>query len=116
MLWEFVKEDESEVAHLPGLTVAEILRWADAHFREPASGRRGGRGAIPESPELDGRGAALFLGLRGLEGGSTLPKLLLEHRGRYNRKGRDQITENDILEWADEWHERTGEWPRAGPE
>jgi hypothetical protein len=117
-LWKFVKEDESERAHLPELNIPEILEWADAHFARTGDWPTRRSGPIPESPGESWMAveAALFLGIRGLEGGSTLPKLLLERRGRYNRKGRYQITENAILEWADEWRERTGEWPRAGPE
>jgi hypothetical protein len=118
ILWAFVKEDESERVNLPELNIEEILAWADAHFARTGEWPTRRSGAIPESPGESWMAvqAALFLGLRGLAGGSTLPKLLLERRGRYNRKGRYRITENEILEWADEWRERTGEWPRMGPE
>lgn len=74
---------------LPRLTVAQILRWADG-FHE----RTGGwpvmySGAIPEQPGEMWRhvDSALRRGIRGLPGGSSLYRLLRQHRVIARRKG-----------------------------
>src|SRR5262249_39409656 len=56
-------------------------------------------------------------GLRSLPPGSSLPRLLAHHRGVRNRKGLPPFTEEQILQWADAFHERTGAWPSkySGP-
>lgn len=94
-------------------TVAEILRWADAfhtrHGRWPSveSGR------ITECPTETWRrvGRALEVGLRGLPGGATLPRLLQTHRGHRHLLHLPPLTIQQILMWADTHRERTGQWP-----
>ncbi len=56
--------------------------------------------------------AAMALGGRGLEPGGTLPRFFAEHRGRYNPRSA-RFTVAQILAWADQWRERTGEWPTS---
>jgi hypothetical protein len=60
---------------------------------------------------------ALRAGVRTLHGGSSLARLLAEHRGVRNRKRLPPLTEEQILGWADAFHARTGEWPtnKSGP-
>jgi hypothetical protein len=41
---------------------------------------------------------------------TTLPRLLSAYRRRCNQKD-CRFTIEQILEWADQWHARTGEWP-----
>lgn len=53
----------------------------------------------------------LYRGLRGLNPGSSLAKLLLEHRGRRHKQYLPRLTPTRILTWADAHHARTGEWP-----
>ena len=62
-------------------------------------------------------GAALQKGSRGFKGGSSLAKLLAEHRGRRNQNALPKYTHKQILAWADAHHQRTGDWPkvRSGP-
>jgi hypothetical protein len=43
-----------------------------------------------------------------------LPRLLAEHRGVRNRKGLPPLSEQQILDWADAHHHRTGSWPTSG--
>jgi hypothetical protein len=56
---------------------------------------------------------ALRLGLRGLPGGSSLAQLLTEKRGVRNLQALPDLTIRQILQWADEHHERTRDWPDA---
>jgi hypothetical protein len=69
------------------LTVAQILRWADAHHRRTGRWPTAGGGPAVGAP---GEGwhaidNALRLGLRGLPGGDSLPLLLVRH-GRKPRR------------------------------
>ncbi len=103
----------------PPLSVPQILAWADHHKA------RTGRWPISSSGAVaDGAGeswqnvnAALRMGLRGLNRGLSLARLLAEHRGVRNRMDLPPLTEALILRWADAFHARTGGWPgqRSGP-
>jgi hypothetical protein len=72
---------------LPKLSVPKILSWADSYHRR--NGRWPGHlsGPIPEAPgeTWGGVHAALYKGSRGLPGGSSLYRLLLEHKRRRSR-------------------------------
>jgi hypothetical protein len=67
----------------PPLTVEQILEWADAYHarngRWPNAQTRKITGAIGET--WTGVDLALRRGNRGLEGGSSLARLLAQHRG-----------------------------------
>ncbi len=52
-------------------------------------------------------------GLRGLTGGSSLPRLLAEHRSVRNRGALPPLRRQRILAWADAHRRRTGAWPTA---
>jgi hypothetical protein len=104
----------------PPLTVDDILAWADAHYR-----RRGRwpqarlfgviAGSLGERwSNLD---MALRKGFRGLPGGTTLARLLAEHRGKRNLQNLPRLKGKHILAWADAHHQRTGQWPTlwSGP-
>jgi hypothetical protein len=60
---------------------------------------------------------ALRYGLRGLDGHSSLARLLAEKRHVRNRGGLPPLRRKDILAWSDAHHERTGDWPtsESGP-
>ncbi|WP_088255937.1 hypothetical protein [Fimbriiglobus ruber] len=98
------------------LDVPQILAWADA-FHE-RTGRWPARSlfhmAVPGAvlEKWSAINSALGKGLRGLPGGSSLPRLLAEHRGVRNRKGLPRLTHAQILAWADAYHQRAGRWPR----
>ncbi len=103
----------------PALKVPQILAWADAFHQ--ACGRwphqKSGRiaGGLGESW---GRvNTALYAGIRSLPGGSSLAKLLAEHRGKRHPGLLPKLTETQILAWADAHHQRTGAWPNyvSGP-
>jgi hypothetical protein len=67
---------------LPPLTVEQILSWADAHRRRTGRWPQVKAGPIPGSggESWDGVDKALARGRRGLDGGSSLYRLLAEHR------------------------------------
>ena len=95
------------------LSTREILAWASAH-REitgkwPTKSSGGIIGARFET--WHGVDNALRLGLRGLPGGSSLAQLLAEHEGVRNIHDLPPLSEQQILQWADEHHQRTGSWP-----
>jgi hypothetical protein len=72
------------------LTVGQILAWADAYHAHTGDWPRITAGAVAESPGETWRRVdnALRLGLRGLGGGSSLPRLLERERGILARRGR----------------------------
>ncbi|MBI3465890.1 MAG: hypothetical protein HY000_22975 [Planctomycetes bacterium] len=104
---------------LPRYTIAEILRWADAHkarYRKwPV--RTSGRITAAKGETWNAVDIALRAGKRGLPGGSSLAKLLAAKRGVPHRMQRPRLTIRQILAWADAYHDRTGKWPtvKAGP-
>lgn len=91
------------------LTLDRILNWADAfhaRFRRWPTRVDGTRGLSGTSwPALD---SALRNGLRGLPGGTTLARLLLERRGVRHWSHLPPLTATRILAWADAHHARTG--------
>jgi hypothetical protein len=66
----------------PALTTQMIVEWADAHFRRTGQWPRKQSGPIQDAPGETWNAISLALaqGLRDLEGGSSLAKLLAEHR------------------------------------
>jgi hypothetical protein len=103
----------------PDLEIGQILAWADAHHARTGEWPKKHSGFIPEAPRDTWHkvNAALVQGLRGLPAGSSLPRLLAEHRGVRNRKALPPYTEAEILAWADAHRDRTGAWPNgsSGP-
>lgn len=99
--------------------VAQILAWADAHHQRTGKWPIAESGSIVEAPGETWKGVSMALvkGLRGLLGGSSLTKLLAEHRGVRNTQDLPLLTIAQILAWADEYRQQTGEWPsiNSGP-
>jgi hypothetical protein len=95
------------------LSVQKILAWADAHHQREGRWPTQDSGAIPEAPGETWRAvqASLREGCRGLPGGSTVARLLAEHRGVPHLRERPDLTVEQILTWADRHHARTGKWP-----
>ena len=67
----------------PGLTLAEILAWADAHRQRTGQWPTSESGPIAEGRDITWWAVdmALRRGYRGLPGKSSLGRLLHEHRG-----------------------------------
>jgi hypothetical protein len=102
----------------PELTVAQILAWADAFHALTGSWPTRHSGPIRSSQveTWSAVNTALQCGNRGLPGGSSLPRLLAEHRGVRNRKGLPRLTPAAVLRWADAHYVATGTWPRHDTE
>jgi hypothetical protein len=109
----------SNVHTLPRLTIEQILAWADAYFAKTGRWPRGRSGRVADAPgETWGAvDAALFQGLRGLPGGTTVAQLLAERRGAPAIQTSRPLTFDQILAWADAHHAAAGHWPieASGP-
>ncbi|MBI3822620.1 MAG: hypothetical protein HY289_08070 [Planctomycetes bacterium] len=105
--------------NLPDLTIRQILEWADAHHRRTGAWPKRTAGRIVDAPGENWHavGANLHHGGRGLPAGSSLPRLLQEHRGVRNHKALPRLTCARILRWARAHRRRTGHWPtrQSGP-
>jgi hypothetical protein len=102
-------------AKKPLLTVTGILAWADDFHASRGRWPKYNDGHIPGTADQTWAAAnmALSRGNRGLPGGTTLAKLLLEHRGRRHYHLTAKLTVAQILAWTDAHHTRTGDWPGA---
>jgi hypothetical protein len=104
---------------LPRLTEEKILAWADAFHQHTGQWPTATSGLIPNSggETWMAINMALRKSLRGLPGGSSLAELLAQQRGVRNRAALPRLTEEQILAWADAFHQETGNWPTttAGP-
>ena len=91
------------------MTIPEILAWADEHRRLTGRWPRidSEPKGLPIGETWHAVHSALRMGLRGLEGGSSLAQVLAEHRGL-----RGPLTPERILAWADAHHAATGQWPK----
>ena len=103
---------------LSPLTINQILAWADAHKTAKGEWPKKNSGQIEGTDETWVRiNDALSLGLRGLPGDTSLPKLLAEHHDVRNMHDLPDLTIKQILSWADAYHAATNEWPKknSGP-
>jgi hypothetical protein len=101
---------------LPALTEETILKWADAQFQREGQWPKKDSGPIQDAPgeTWSAVNTALVQGLRGLEGGTSLLRLLSENRGVRHRHAPPPLTLDQVLEWADQFRAKTGGWPTAG--
>jgi hypothetical protein len=97
----------------PPLGVAQVLAWADRHRRRTGAWPKATSGPIPgaRGETWAAVNNALNRGARGLPGGTSLPSLLAEHRGKRNKSALPPLTVGGILAWADAHRARAGEWP-----
>lgn len=113
------RRGESGKTTHPAFKLSEIVAWAKA-FR-----RRSGRWPQPNDADSvagwhwSSINRALFVGqVRGVAAGTRLPALLAQRCGApYKPPSRSPLFIDEILNWADRHHERTGRWPtsRSGP-
>jgi hypothetical protein len=94
-------------------TEEQILAWADAFHERTGRWPCCHYGEIADEPGETwcAVNAALDKGLRGLPGGSSLARLLVEKRGKRSVGHAPPLTIPQILGWADAHHARTGRWP-----
>jgi hypothetical protein len=100
-------------------TIANGEVWADRHCEATGRWPTCESGPVLGAPDETWRAVemALYEGLRGLRGGSSVAKLLAKHRGVRNIGNLPRLTVKQILRWADAHFRRTGSWPtyRSGP-
>jgi hypothetical protein len=96
-------------------TVVQILNWVDAYNETHGRWPDTQSGAIAaDSKDTWGQvNMALRAGSRGLPGGSSLARLLAEHRGVLNHTSRPDLSPAKILAWADAHFATTGTWPSS---
>jgi hypothetical protein len=99
----------------PELTVEQVLGWADAHYEAAGAWPVEESGPVRSAPGENWKAisGALARGDRGLPGGSSLARLLAEHRGARNPKDLPHLTIEQILTWADAHRAATGRWPSS---
>ena len=97
----------------PKLTEEAVLEWADAHFQQTGRWPVQKSGQIVEAPDETWLGVnlALWAGMRGLPGESSLAKLLLARRDVRRSKYRPRFSVEGILSRADDHKRKTGNWP-----
>jgi hypothetical protein len=92
---------------LPKLTVKQILAWADDHHQRTGAWPKPGSGPIPCTSETwHAIAAAIRRGRRG----SSLFQLLAAKRN-VGPATKPEITVEQILKWADQLYQATGNWP-----
>jgi hypothetical protein len=104
---------------LPRLSRKRILGWAGAFHRRNGQWPTRASGPIPEAlgETWAAMDAALWQGSRGLQGGSSLSRLLADHKKKRNIQALPRLSRKKILAWADAHIARTGKWPNvnSGP-
>jgi hypothetical protein len=91
-LAQFLEKERGRSNHLnrPRLSTRQILRWAEAYFKLHGAWPKRDSGPIPGAAATwCGVDAALWKGGRGLPGGSSLARLLKEHRA-VRQAGKDK--------------------------
>jgi hypothetical protein len=99
----------------PRLTRDQILRWAEAHHVHTGKWPSSNSGAIAGAGGETWKGVDLALrhGYRGLPRGPSLAKLLADERKVRNRTNLPPLTPQRILDWADAYYRRVGDYPTS---
>jgi hypothetical protein len=104
---------------VPDLTLAQFLAWADRFPEETGSRPNRDSGRVPGAPgeTWDALDSALRVGIRGLKGGDSLPRLLARRRRVCNNADLPRLTPRKVLKWAEYYFNLTGTWPtcESGP-
>ena len=97
----------------PDWTTERILELADAHHERTGKWPKDDSGQIVEAPgeTWSGVAKALRRGFRGLEGGSSLARLLEQERGVRNHLHIPALSPEIIRFWAESHYVRNGWWP-----
>jgi hypothetical protein len=114
-----MKKQKRRSGPRPRLSVTRVLKWADEYRRRAGRWPHHKSGRIRGEPgeNWNAVDAALTNGNRGLDGGSSLAKLLADRRGKRNHLNLPRLSIGQILAWADAHRKRSGEWPMdtSGP-
>lgn len=97
------------------LTINNILSWADAHHERYGEWPTAASGQVHGEPgeKWSGINRSLYRGQRGLPANLSLARLLGEKRGVRRTWQRPELTEKQILRWADEYFAKHKKWPRT---
>ena len=103
----------------PELTVEQVLAWADAHREATGEWPGEDSGPVRSAPGETWKpiSGALLQGRRGLPGGSSLARLLAEHRGARNPSGppsTDDTTGSRLGRRSSRSNRPLAKWP-SGP-
>jgi len=95
------------------LTEAQIIGWARQYHQRTGQWPKKTSGPIEEAPGESWSiiNHALHSGCRGFQPGSSLARLLAKRGLARNIRELPDLTEDMIVEWAQEHFEQTGEWP-----
>ena len=109
------KRGVRNVQALPDFTVERILQWTDIHRQKTGEWPNVNSGDVTSAPGEKWMNIhlALYVGGRGLPGGSSLAQLLAEERGVRNRGDLPSLTEEQILKWSEAHYQQTGNWPKS---
>jgi hypothetical protein len=109
------RRKRSSHERLPPLSIEKILAWADEYHGRTGRWPNPSSGRVQREPSTHWQGvdAALRNGRRGLAAGSSLARLLEEHRSVRNPCRLPPLSIEQILVWVDAHQERTGRWPRC---
>lgn len=103
----------------PPFSVEEILAWADRHQQRTGHWPNAKSGIVADAPPATWAivNTALKIGIRGLQGDSSLVKLLIARRGIRSGAYRPPLDLRQIAAWAEEHRRRHGRWPEyeSGP-
>jgi hypothetical protein len=103
----------------PGFSIPQILAWADAYHERTGNWPVIEAGPVaPSSTETWFKvDKALRRGYRGLPRGQSLLSVLKRHRGVGRHVLKRRLALDEILNWADAHHARSGKWPKltSGP-
>ena len=99
----------------PELSIVQILAWADDHYTAKGQWPSRASGVVRDAPDTSWSAidTALYIGIRGLPGGSSIARLLDEHRSEHRGQWRRRLTREQILAWAEAHRTATGRWPTA---
>jgi hypothetical protein len=116
-LAQLLLEKRSVQHHLakPKLTEHLILRWADLHRKRTGQWPTHKSGPVKESPNDTWLGIrkALVNGNRGLQGDSSIEKLLWEKRNVKGQHAGNQLTTELIMDYAKQHYELTNDYPHS---
>jgi hypothetical protein len=95
----------------PDLSRDKILQWIDDHHQRTGTWPRRDSGRVRCARGISWQTIDRYLknGNRAIDGGSSLTRLLWEARGVL--EGRQPLTEEKIIKWAEQHHGETGRWP-----
>jgi hypothetical protein len=108
------KRGRRNIRDLPTLSIDVIMSWADTHFQQTGKWPNQFSGTIGEvtGETWSSVNGALIRGTRGLPGGGSLAKLIVEERGVPLHNHETDLAVDQILKWADGHFARTGDWPK----